>query len=138
MSALKTGRTSLIIAIMLSFFAGLRCTQSPYIQGEILYSNFCESCHMQDGSGLGAEIPPLAGADYVGLNQEKLACMIRHGLSEEITVNGLKYHQQMPGVEVLSDVEITNIINYVNQAWGNDFGTVTLGEVRTQLEACKH
>lgn len=138
MTAIKTGKTGLIFAIILSFFVGLRCTQSPYIQGEILYSNFCESCHMQDGSGLGAEIPPLAGADYIPANQEKLACLIRHGISEEIAVNGKKYQQLMPGVEALSDVEITNIINYVNQAWSNDFGTITLGEVRVQLEACKH
>lgn len=114
------------------------CTQSPYIQGEILYSNFCESCHMQDGSGLGAEIPPLAGADYVAQNQEKLACMIRHGIAGPLVVNGITYNQAMPGVEVLSDVEITNIINYVNQAWGNNLGTITLGEVRRQLDACRH
>ena len=114
------------------------CTQYPYIQGEILYSNFCESCHMQDGSGLGAEIPPLAGADYVAQNQEKLACMIRHGIAGPLVVNGITYNQAMPGVEVLSDVEITNIINYVNQAWGNNLGTITLGEVRRQLDACRH
>ena len=130
----------LFLVVTLSLLVGItvHCTQSPYIQGEILYGNFCESCHMKDGSGLGAEIPPLAGADYLANNQEKIACMIRHGIAEPLVVNGITYNQAMPGVEVLSDVEITNIINYINQAWGNHLGIITLGEVRQQLEACKH
>ncbi len=135
---MKYSRYLFVFSALTALFSGIRCSSSPYIQGEILYSNFCESCHMADGSGLGAEIPPLAGADYLQNNPDKIACMIRHGLSEEIIVNGVTYNQLMPGIEVLSDVEITNIVNYINQAWGNNYSTVTLGEVRAQLEACKH
>ena len=102
-----------------------------------MYGNFCASCHMEDGSGLLGEIPPLAGADYLGTHQDQLACLIRYGIAEEITVNGKRYNQPMEGVPQLTDVEIANIINFVNTSWGNELPVVTIGEIREQLKSCK-
>lgn len=119
------------------FFLGNSCQQNPYSQGKIMYENFCESCHMKDGSGLGANIPPLAGADYLKSNAHLLPCIIRYGISEEIVVNGKTYTTPMVGIPQLKDVEIANIINYINHAWGNDNGYTTIQEVQKQLEQCE-
>lgn len=112
------------------------CKETPYTQGKILYENFCENCHMRDGSGLEGLIPPLAGADFLKHNPEKIPCIIRKGLNEPIVVNGQTYDQEMSAVPNLSDFEITNVINYINSAWGNDYGYVKLEDVRRALEAC--
>jgi hypothetical protein len=42
----------------------------------------------------------------------------------------------MVGIPQLSDFEITNVINYINSAWGNDYGYTKITEVQEALETC--
>lgn len=131
------------LKLILSIFSGLlcllvlNCDSNPYQQGKILYSNFCESCHMTDGSGLAGNIPPLVNADYLKNNQDKLACIIRYGQQGPIVVNDTTYNEAMPGVPQLTDFEIANVINYINHAWGNDYGFIQIDEVRESLKECE-
>ena len=92
---------------------------------------------MADGTGLRANIPPLAGADYLKKQQDKISCIIRNGQVGEIVVNGITYDEPMAGITTLSDFQIANIINYINHAWGNDYGFVKVEDIRQQLENCK-
>ena len=92
---------------------------------------------MDDGTGLEGNIPPLAGADYITQHRSNLACIIRYGMQDTISVNGIIYNNAMPGVPQLTDFEIANILNYINHSWGNDYGFVTIDEVRASLEKCK-
>ena len=48
------------------------------------------------------------------------------------------YAEQMPGVELLSEIQIVNILNYVNSSWGNQNEPYRLDEVRNSLEKCRH
>ena len=57
-------------------------------------------------------------------------------MTGKITVNGKEYEQAMQGITRLSDFEIANVINYINQAWGNDYGFIQINEVRVSLENC--
>lgn len=91
---------------------------------------------MADGSGLEGLIPPLAGADYLRDNQSSLACLIRYGIKDTLVVNGKTYSNPMEGVPNLTEFEITNIINYINQAWGHQLGTVVASDIQNQLDAC--
>ena len=127
----------LLFCLLLGLNIWYSCDSNPYKQGKILYENFCANCHMEDGSGLEGVIPPLAQADYVRERQDQLACIIRNGLKGEIIVNGRTYNQPMVGIEVLSDWEISNIINYINHSWGNDYGYYKLEQAREGLEECK-
>jgi len=113
------------------------CQQNPYAQGKIMYENFCEACHGADGKGLKGLVPPLAQADYLLKNKNKIACIIRHGMEGEITVNGKVYDQPMGAIPQLSDFEITNIINHINHAWGHDYGYYQINEVKADLENCE-
>lgn len=91
---------------------------------------------MADGKGLQGVIPPLAGADYLEKYRLEIACIIRKGQKGEIVVNGQTYNQEMVGIPQLSDFEITNVINYINSAWGNDYGYTKITEVQEALETC--
>ena len=124
----------LVLGIVI--LVGVGCERKPFAQGEILYQNFCSNCHMENGQGLEGLIPPLAGSDYLQREALNTACIIRYGQEGPIIVNGRRYNQPMPGIPQLTDVEITNILNYINQAWGNTYGYVPLENVRTQLERC--
>ncbi|MCB0558263.1 MAG: cytochrome c [Lewinellaceae bacterium] len=130
-------RFNLILFLFFLSFILANCESQPHRQGEILYQNFCANCHMDDGSGLAGNIPPLAQSDYVRQNQGQLACIIRYGMEGAIVVNGKTYQNPMAGIPQLSEFEIANIVNYINQAWENDYGYLQLKAVREALEKCK-
>ncbi|MGB0885504.1 MAG: c-type cytochrome [Chitinophagales bacterium] len=100
------------------------------------YEKHCASCHGVNGEGLKDLIPPLANADWLLENQDKFACIIKNGISGNLVVNGKTYNQAMDGKN-LNDVQIYNIINYINQSWGNDIAVITTEDVQKQLLNCK-
>ena len=125
-----------IMLIIAGIYIFTACDSNPYKQGAILYTNFCTNCHMEDGSGLQGLIPPLAQADYLQKYPEKLPCIIRYGLKDTIIVNGQTYSQEMAGIPELNEVEIGNIINYINHAWGNENPFVPPKQIEEYLENC--
>lgn len=91
---------------------------------------------MTDGTGLGANIPPLAVSDYLRERQDEIPCIIRHGLTDTILVNNVEYSEQMIAIPELTEFQMANIINFINHAWGNDYGFVTVESIRKNLNAC--
>jgi mono/diheme cytochrome c family protein len=114
------------------------CRIEPYRDGKAVYEANCANCHQSDGRGLGALIPPLAGADYLARNQPVIPCLLRRGANAQdtVVVNGQAYSGQMPAMPGLSAIDLANVINYINNAWGNQYGTVRLETVRKALEDC--
>ncbi|MCC6723672.1 MAG: cytochrome c [Saprospiraceae bacterium] len=126
--------------IVLCFAIGVfcfSCETQTYEHGKLLYTNFCENCHMADGTGLKGLIPPLAGADFLKNSPEAVPCIIRAGYKGKMTVNGKEYDTEMAGIERLTEFEITNIINYIHTSWGNNLPIVQHPDVREQLKACE-
>ena len=122
--------------LLLFAFLMPACEYQSYSQGESLYKFYCASCHMEDGSGLKSLIPPLANSDYLKDNQSSLPCLIKNGIKGPITVNGKIYDTEMVGIGNLNDVQINNIINFINHAWENDYGTSNVREVGERLAKC--
>ncbi len=91
---------------------------------------------MEDGTGLGWLIPPLASADYLQTNPTDIACIIRYGSQGGINVNGITYKEPMPSFRNLNEVELSNLINYINTAWGNDNPETSPAEVAASLALC--
>jgi mono/diheme cytochrome c family protein len=128
-----------LLAITLCGFALIALTQcfsNKTNEGQRLYETNCQSCHMEDGSGLRGVIPPIAGADYLQKHREELPCLIRHGIEGPITVNGITYNQPMPGVETMREDHITNLLNYIQTNFGNNNQRYTMPEVEELLESC--
>ncbi|PSR12266.1 MAG: cytochrome c class I [Bacteroidetes bacterium] len=132
---LASSGTFFLLLCLVLFNMG--CGNEPFTQGKNLYTTHCENCHMANGTGLGGNIPPLAQSDYLQTQQQKIACIIRYGQADTIVVNGVTYNEPMAGVKTLNEVQLANLINYLNQAWGNDYGFVTVEQVHQQLVGCK-
>ena len=122
---------------LLFIFSISSCSTNTYKQGEMLYKAHCSDCHMDDGQGLKLLIPPLAGVNFLAEDRSKIACIIKNGLNDTLQINNKTYFQEMIAIPHLIEAEMTNIINYINQAWGNDLGYVMINEVKAALEACE-
>ena len=134
---MKRNKQILFFAIFLGFVSATQsCEQETYAQGKRLYEAHCENCHMEDGNGLAKLIPPLQNSDYLKNNQDKIACILRYGQKGKVIVNGIEYDQEMPGKKY-TEVQITNITNYINNAWGNEYGVTNLQESTLSLRNCK-
>jgi mono/diheme cytochrome c family protein len=132
--------SSLTITILLTLMLSvpyLSCNDTIYSQGKALYDYNCANCHMENGAGLAGLIPPLADSDYLEKNRDLIPCIIRYGISDTLRVNEFLYEQPMAGIPQLNAVEINNIINYINHAWGNSLGKSRVQEVEKALKNCQ-
>ena len=102
-----------------------------------MYDYHCAGCHGLDGKGLRQLYPPIAGTDYLEKNRDQLACIMRNGIQGEILVNGVVYDLPMAGIKELNDIEITNIINYINYDLDGKNIFTQNREVKKLLENCK-
>jgi hypothetical protein len=91
---------------------------------------------MEDGTGLGWLIPPLANADYLQTHVTNVPCIIRYGSKGGMTVNDITYKELMPSFRNLNEVELSNLINYINNAWGNNNPETSPSEVAEWLLLC--
>lgn len=114
------------------------CDETLHAHGKDNYTRLCSNCHGENGEGLLGLVPPLAGSDYLKNNKNVIACIIKNGINGELVVNGTKYNQGMPAlVGNYTSADISNISNYVLNAWGNNYGELTFPEVEQQLAGCK-
>jgi mono/diheme cytochrome c family protein len=113
------------------------CFSNNRHQGQRLYVQHCSGCHGEQGQGLARLIPPLAGSDYLAKHRAELPCLLRNGQNEPIVVNGVAYHNVMPGNKALSTAQLTNLLNYVESHWGNEASPRTIRDVQTQLDSCR-
>ncbi len=87
--------------------------------GKKVYANNCMNCHMENGKGMEGAFPPVAKSDYLKRPPKDLISVILKGQSGEIKVNGVVYNGMMPAQDYLSDQEIADVLNYINNSWGN-------------------
>ncbi|ALD20753.1 c-type cytochrome [Hymenobacter sp. DG25A] len=113
------------------------CFTNKQNEGARLYLEHCSNCHGEQGAGLRRLIPPLARADYLTKNRAGLPCILRKGQKGVVVVNAVEYNQVMPPHEDLTDSQITNILNFLQQSWGNKGEPYTIREVSDLLGACQ-
>jgi mono/diheme cytochrome c family protein len=98
-------------------------------RGKEIYTAQCLSCHMDQGQGLESVYPPLAKSDYLMADKTRSIRQVLHGVSGEMTVNGIVYYGDMPGFD-LTDEEVSDVLNYIRNSWGNKGEPVKPEEVK--------
>ena len=98
-------------------------------RGKAVYSRTCIACHQPTGMGLPPVFPPLAGSEWVAKDASIAVRNIINGMQGPVTVKGMTYNSMMPPVAGLSDKDIADVVNYVNNSWGNAGPNVTEAEV---------
>lgn len=107
--------------------------QESISRGAEVYNNFCASCHLSGGEGIKGVFPPLKESDWLWKKQEESIRAIKFGLNGPIKVNGVDYDNLMPALG-LSNSEIADVMNYINKAWGNNYGDPVTEEEVAAIE----
>ena len=106
------------------------------VEGKRLYGIHCANCHQLDGNGLARLYPPLRGSDYLLPNVPDVICGMRYGQRGEITVNGVMFNLEMPGIPGITDLEIAEIATYVYTEFADSVMIFTLNEVSEIMKNC--
>jgi len=97
--------------------------------GEVIYNTNCAACHQPSGVGVPLAFPPLAKSDFLNVDKVRAIKTVTGGLQGEVTVNGQHFNGVMPSWS-LSDEDISNVLTYVYNSWGNSGSEVTPAEVK--------
>lgn len=106
-----------------------------YTNGRDLYLKHCQNCHGTNGEGLGKLSPPLTDTVFMKAHKNKLACYIKNGMSDTITVHGTVYHDPMPAHN-FANIDIAQLIVYITNSFGNKQGSYDQDNVATDLSNC--
>lgn len=98
-------------------------------RGEEIYLTYCISCHLDQGQGIDEVYPPLAKSDYLMADKKRSIRQVLQGATGEMKVNGKIYNQEMSGFD-LTDQEVSDVLNYIRNTWGNKGEAVKPEEVK--------
>lgn len=97
-------------------------------RGKEVYASYCITCHMEQGEGIESVYPPLAKSDYLMADKKRSIHQVLKGISGEIKVNKVVYNAEMSGFD-LTDEEVSDVLNYVRNSFGNKGEAVNPVEV---------
>jgi nitrite reductase (NO-forming) len=97
--------------------------------GEVIFNTNCAACHQPSGVGIPQAFPPLANSDFLNADKARAIRTVTGGLQGKVTVNGQQFNGVMPSWS-LSDEDISNVLTYVYNSWGNLGSEVTPDEVK--------
>jgi len=100
-------------------------------RGQEVYGSYCVTCHMDKGEGIEGVYPPLAKSDYLMADKKRSINITLKGLTGEIKVNGVTYSADMTSFD-LTDQEVSDVLNYIRNSFGNKGEAVKPEEVQAQ------
>ena len=107
-------------------------------KGEILYKQYCLTCHQADGYGVPNMNPPLIKTNYVSGDKRKLILWVLSGSGiTKLSIGGNTYKNKMPAQKYLKDDEVANILTYVRNSFGNKGIMITTTEVKAVRSTLK-
>ena len=102
---------------------------AKFAEGAAIFKEKCAVCHQLTGTGVPGAFPPLKGSDYLKANIKGTITHVLNGSNEPVTVNGVSYSMPMPP-QVDNHKDAVAVINYILNAWGNNYGTITMADAK--------
>lgn len=121
------------LAIALLSFNQTFDLKASMARGKAIYEAQCASCHMVEGDGIADVFPPLAKSDYLK-DKNRLIKVVLLGVRGPIKVNDAEYNSEMPGLP-LSNQQVSDVLNYIRNSWGNKAPAILPTEVQPGLKA---
>ncbi len=115
-----------------------------YRKGRSIYQRegYCNTCHSWTGEGVAASnYPPIIGSEWALGNEDRLVKLTLKGVHGPMTVLGKEYPgnvAMMPYENVLTDEEISQVLTYIRNAFGNKASVISkekVAMVRREVKA---
>jgi nitrite reductase (NO-forming) len=97
-------------------------------RGKEVYTTYCITCHMEAGNSTPGVYPPLAKSDYLKKPIDTLIDVVLNGQTGEIVVNDTTYNGQMLPLNYLTDEQVSDVLNYTRNSFGNKMKDPVLPE----------
>ena len=99
-------------------------------RGAKLYERHCQDCHGVNGQGIAGAYPALAGNRAVQMaNATNLVQVLLWGGFSPATAANPRPYGMPPYQVLLSEREMTDVLNTIRNAWGNQAGNLTERDV---------
>lgn len=118
------------ITIMLIGMSSLPIDKQVMERGKKVYTQYCSPCHQADGSGVPGLNPPLEKTPHVLGNKTALIKIILKGLNTHEEINGETYNNIMAPHNHLTDQQISDVLTYIRNSFGNKATAVTAADVK--------
>jgi len=100
------------------------------VNGTVVFTGVCQTCHQTDGNGVAGQYPPLAGSEWVTRDAATPIRIVLYGLEGPITVKQTAFNNKMtPFHDKLTDDEIAAVVTHIRSSWRNSASAVTAEEV---------
>lgn len=101
-------------------------------RGEKVYLAVCLTCHQVDGAGIPKLAPSLIKTKWVLGDKKQLVKIVLKGLpGGTIELDGDNFPNAMPPQEeMLTDLQVADVLTYVRNSFGNKAGAVLPAEVK--------
>jgi len=99
-------------------------------RGKKVYTNYCASCHQFDGGGVPNMNPPLEKTPHVLGSKTRLIRIVLKGMNTHEEIEGESYSNIMAPLNFLTDQEISDVLTFVRNSFGNQASPVTPGDVK--------
>jgi mono/diheme cytochrome c family protein len=119
------------LAMLSSFSIQKFDLKASMARGKDIYSAQCTSCHQDQGEGIEDVYPPLAKSNYLMADKNRSIRQILYGATGEMEVNGKKFNSEMSGFD-LTDEQVSDLLNYIRNSWGNKGKAIIPEEVKAQ------
>ncbi|WDF75695.1 cytochrome c [Mucilaginibacter sp. KACC 22773] len=103
---------------------------NPVVDGKVVYTKYCLTCHQADGGGVPNMNPPLIKTSYVLGDKSRLIKVVLNGFSENVDIDGESYSNVMPAHDFLKDQEIAAVLTYVRKNFTNKAGAISTAQVK--------
>lgn len=100
-------------------------------RGKKVYTQYCLSCHQEDGSGVPKLNPPLINTSYVTGDKKKLIQWVLTGSVVNVPIDGKYYSNNMAPQKNLTDLEIADVLTYIRNSFDNKATAITAAEVKS-------
>jgi mono/diheme cytochrome c family protein len=117
----------IIIMVFMSFITADKATME---RGKQVYMQYCVACHQIDGGGVPGLNPPLEKTSFVLGSKSKLVKIVLKGMNTHEEIAGETYTNVMPPFDYLKDQQVSDVITYIRNSFGNKATAATLAEVK--------
>lgn len=99
------------------------------VKSQTVYSQYCISCHKEDGNGVPGTFPALNNSPTVNGNKTELIKILLNGIKPSGN-NQQQGQEAMPPFAFLNDKDIAQTLSYIRSHWNNHSQKITEDEVK--------